>query len=417
MKDVTKSKLILKLTRLLVVVFAVAIALSSSLGNSQAAQKGNRPPFLAVPHHGPGSVHLSVSHMVFWNSGTHYLYVDDGTTPDSIDVYAVTRTLTHVGNFPNNASASTAGIPGTTTLAVAKMNSAHGACVLLLDGGGFVDSFSVMSGGGLSAEVSHVSDGASATDVAIAEDGNTAYVSNFFQHDLESYSIGSGCGLKLLHTLATPTQDYNQFALVSPTRLVAPDSNSTTIDTYALGSDGTITFLKSVAGQFSGPNSIAIQKVQTGSGSVTNVFTGSGNTSISQGSQYYRNTGDITFLKGSPSTDPKGSGGVGEAVIFDSRDSFLIEGELFTDALAVYIVKPGVPGTPGRISFKEHIPLPNPNSEDPIDYAQLGSTLFVNMGFNGDLVACTMSSSGVSGCATVATLTNTGGTEEGLALL
>ena len=165
------------------------MALSSTINNSHAAQKSNRSAFAALPR--PGSIHLSVSHRVFSGGGTHYLYVDDGTSPDSIDVYAVTSIITLVGNFPNDASRNTA-YYGATTLAVARANAAHGACVLLTDNNGFVDSFSIKARGGLSPEVSHIADGGAPVDVAVAKSGNTAYVTTPGV-DLESYSIGSGC--------------------------------------------------------------------------------------------------------------------------------------------------------------------------------------------------------------------------------
>jgi hypothetical protein len=412
MKDFTGSKLVLNAARLLLVVFAVGIALSSTINNSLAAQKSNRSAFAALPR--PGSIHLSVSQRVFSGGGTHYLYVDDGTSPDSIDVYAVTSTITHVGNFRNNASRNTA-YYGATTLAVARANATHGACLLLTDNNGFVDSFSIKARGGLSPEISHIADGGAPEDVAVAKSGNTAYVTTPGV-DLESYSIGSGCVLTLLNTLSTTNQQYFSFALPSSTRLVAPDFNTGNIDTYALGSGGTITFLNSVAGQIGSPDSITLQTAQTASGTVTNVFTGqaTGSAPQNQGSQYKKKKGSIAFLAGSPSSDPSGSNGA--AVTFDSKDSLLIQGEQYTNTLGVYAVTPGVPGTPGSMSFKEQTPMAVSN-ESPLDFAQLGSTLFVNQTYNGDLEACTMSSSGISGCNTVATLTSINGIESGLALL
>src|SRR6202043_1742015 len=95
----------------------------------------------------------------------------------------------------------------------------------------------------------------------------------------------------------------------------------------------------------------------------------------------------------------------GAAVFFDSKDSFLIQGEQFSGTLASYSVLAGTPGTVGSISFKSETPLAV-TSNFPSTFAHLGSTLFVDGEYNGDIEACHMSPGGASGCATVAVLTN-----------
>ena len=413
MKHLTGSKLTLNLIRLSVVLLVVAIAIAGFIGRSQAApnSKISRSALAAVPRH--STVHLKASHVVFSGGSTRYLYVDDGTSPDSIDVYAISTTLTHVGNFPNNASRTIA-YYGATTIDVTPANSTHGACLLLVDNNGFVDSFTIVSGGGLGSMVSQISDGGSPTDVHISKTGNLAYVINP-SFDLESYSIGSGCTLTALHTVSTPSQLYLTLAIVGGNRMVLPDLNSGNIDKYVLGSDGSITFLKSQAGQIAAPDSITEQNVVTNLGVVTNIFTGQAtfNPPQAQAFQYSKN-GTLVSLIGSPSSDPTGSNGA--AVTFDDKDSLLIQGEQASDTLGVYTVTAGVPGTPGTISFKEQTPMAV-GGESPLYFAQLHSTLFVDMTFNGDVEACTMSAAGVSGCATVATLTNTSGVSSGIVIL
>lgn len=57
------------------------------------------------------------------------------------------------------------------------------------------------------------------------------------------------------------------------------------------------------------------------------------------------------------------------------------------------------------------------SGEQPSDFVQLNTKLFVSMILNGDVEACTLTSTGATGCKTVATLTSTSGVEAGMALL
>jgi hypothetical protein len=189
--------------------------------------------------------------------------------------------------------------------------------------------------------------------------------------------------------------------------LLAPDLNTSTIATYTLGTGGAITALNTVTGQISGPDSVAVQKLPSGA---FHVYTGqaTGSAPQAQGGKLNSSTGAITFLKGSPATDPSGSNGA--SVTFDKTHHILIQGEQFSDTLANYTV------VKGTLSFKSETTMAV-SGESPSDFAQLNSKLFVSMVYNGDVEACTLTSTGATGCKTVATLTSTSGVEAGMALL
>jgi hypothetical protein len=158
-----------------------------------------------------------------------------------------------------------------------------------------------------------------------------------------------------------------------------------------------------------------VQTTETSSGTVTNVFTGfAGQQSQVQGGQYSTQSGTIAFLSGSPATDPTGSDG--PVVTFDNTDSLLIQGESLSGTLGTYSVSAGTLGKPGSIRFLAEAQLAF-GDEKPTDFAQLGSTLFVDPRANGVVEACHLSPSGVSGCTSVAVLTRTNGFAEGIALL
>ena len=387
-----------------------------SAGTAGAASRPH-PSLNMLAFRGPTQhkvVQVSVQPFNMNSSGTHYLYAEDGTCPDSIDVYKIGKSLTHVGNFPNDGCGNQ-GYFGTSSIAVTGTNSVHGPCLVYISQSGYVDSFPINADGSLGSEVSHVPTAGNAApdDVVISSNGKFAYVSDS-SVDLESYGIGAGCALTFLK--AAPTTEYYLSFVLDGTNLIAPDSNSGNIDTWTLGPNGSITFLASAPGQLSFPDSIALQIQRTKSGKVTNVFTGQATLGVpqAQGGQYNKKTGAFAFLTGSPATDPNGADGA--AVFFDSKDSVLIQAEQFTGTLASYSVSAGTPGVVGSISFTSETPLAV-KTNAPADFAHLGSTLFVDARYNGDIEACHLSPGGASGCASVAVMTNTTGTSVGLAVL
>lgn len=351
----------------------------------------------AVPRHG-APVHLTVSALNTSSSGTHYLYVDDGTSPDSIDVYKTGTSLTHVGNYPTGGAVSTAYF-GASNIAVTT------GCLIYGDGNGFVDSYPINSNGSLGTQVSHKAASGAPSDIHIKKGTSTVYV-NIPSVEIASYSLGTGCTLTAESSVATTSYFITNFGIAGHV-LLAPDLDTSTIATYTLGSGGAITALKADTGQISNPDGVAVQKSANGT---FHVYTGQANGSVphTQGGKLNTSTGAITYLTGSPATDPNGSNGAG--VTFDKMHHILIQGEQFSDTLANYSV------TKGTLSFlnETHMAV---SGEQPSSYAQLNATLFVSMILNGDVEACTLTSTGATGCKTVATLTSTIGVEAGIALL
>ena len=380
-----------------------------SAGTAGAASKGhpviNRNLY-AVPRN--STVHISPAVLNMSGGGTHYLYVDDGTCPDSIDVYQTGTTLTHVGNYPNDGCTSIA-YYGASSLAVAKGNSSHGNCLTYADSSGFVDSFVINSDGSLGAEVSHLAthSGGFPSNIGVALNG-TVYETNP-GYDLESYSLGSGCALTYLQSTTASSQLYISVTLIGNT-LAAADSNSGNIDSYHLGAGGAMTEINSVAGQIAFPDTVAYEDIPYHGQTLYRLFTGqaTANPPQVQGSRYQKVPGKVTFLGGSPATDPSGSNGA--AVTVDETTKVLIQGEQYTSTLANYNVKGP------SMSFMTETPMAVFGAAPSI-FVQLSTTLFVDTVFNGDLEACTLGSGGASGCMSVAVLTSTGGVSAGLAIM
>lgn len=368
-------------------------------GAYSGSHRGITPPTFirSFPRHSK-PVHLTVSALDTSSNGTHYLYVDDGTNPDSIDVYKTGATLTHVGNFPTDGiNAST--YYGSSIFAVTT------GCLVYGNGNGFVDSYPINADGSLGAQVSHIAISGVPSDVHIKKGTHTAYV-NVPSGEIASYNIGSGCTLTFDSSVTTSSTFIVNFGIAGKV-LLAPDLNTGDLITYTLGTGGVITPLNAVTGQISASDAVAVQKLPHGS---FHVYTGQavGGPPQAQGGKLNSSTGAITFLNGSPASDPNGSDGA--AVTFVMRHHFLIQGEQISDTLANYSV------VSGTLSFKSETPMAVSN-EAPRYFAKLGSTLFVSMTYNGDVEACTITSTGATGCKTVATLTNTGGDQAGIALL
>ncbi len=402
---------------ILLLLCSLIVGTAGAAGAAQSGHSGhpvfNRSNISLVlqPHH---TVHISTSTLDTSQSGTHYLYVDDGTCPDSIDVYKTGATLTHVGNYPNDGCRGSIYF-GATTLAVASTNSNHGNCLIFADTAGFVDSFPINSDGSLGAEFTHLQTQSHGfpSDVTIAANG-IAYVS-VPTVDLESYGIGAGCALTFLHSTYTNSAgDVPFYASITPigNDLVGAESSGGvgSIDTFRTDSSGDIIPLNVVQGQTTAAASVVYETVPAHKLTQYRVFVGYANPgppSI-EGGPYNVATGGITFMNGSPSFDPRGNNGGSLFMYKDMR--IVIQGEQYSGTIGNYSVRGPT------MSFIRETQMAV-SGEDPNNFIQLGNILFVNMIRNGDIEACSLGVTGASNCKSVAVLTSTTGFSPGMALL
>ncbi len=418
-----RSKLMLTLAALVLMAAVVAVPLAFSGGYSHAAPaqhnasnkgKPDGTAFRATRKTRSVRAHIHRGRAAISVNGDPFLYVDDGSFFDLIDVFQVSTTsITFVGAFPTGGSFSS-GFFGTQDIDVTPANGIHTTpCLVYIDNShGFVDSFLINANGSLGTLVSRLPN-FNPIDVHISQNGQLVYVNSLtFSNTsrLASYSLGAGCALTAPATLPT-TRFYVSFALASSTRLVTVNSNTGTIDTYTLMTPnvGSISLLKSVPGQITfQPDSVA---VQTAGGS--DVFTGQAtfNPPRAQGGQETLSTGAISFLSGSPARDPDPFNSDGAAVLVDSTHSLLVQGEQGSASLVVYSF------TASSMALKQNDVFLDFQFAEPTTFAQAGNTLFVNGGVGGDVEACSISSSGVSGCATVAVLSDPSGFAGGSVIL
>lgn len=386
---------------------------TGTVGATTLKQSALSPVSGVVAHHStPRQLHDTK--LTFSTSkGTHYLYADDGTCPDSIDVYNIGVTLTHVGNYPTTGCNSFFGFGG-SSIAIAAGNSTHGPCLIYGNrasaptNNGFLASYPLNADGSLNSEASQVNtaSGGTPVDVVVTANGNVAYEDSEGV-DIESFGIGARCALTRLHAISATSQNSITLALLG-SDLLTTDLNSNNIIIYKLGSNGSISLLETVVGQISFPDSIAFQTYVKNRQQHYRIFTGQvayGPPQV-QGGDFAKGKGTITFLQGSPASDPGGAGGA--TVIFDTTHDFLIQGEQFSDSLANYRVNAS------GLTFVSETHLAHNNTQ-PSAFAQLGTTLFVDGVYYGDIEACSLTSSGATNCATVATLSNSG-VSDGIAL-
>lgn len=393
---------------LFLVIFTTGTAGAMSVSHLKFNLKGVR-----VERHLYTPKPLTVAQLHISNSGTHYLYVDDGTCPDSIDAFKVSSTLTYIGNYPTGGCLQFGDVYGASAIVVAKPNSAHGPCLIygaaLSNDKGFIASFPIDSDGSLGTEISRIytKSGYQPGNVVATQDGKFAYEATPGA-DIESYSIGTGCSLTYDQSMSLVYGYYVGMALIG-NDLVSPNSNSNNISTYTLGPDGSMSLLSSQNGQFASPWGITFQTYQKLHKMHYRVFTGQDYRGAPhvQGGNFAPKTGAITFLQGSPATDPKGQ--EGSAVFFDNAHGFLIQGEQNSGTLANYRVNAS------GMAFVSEVPLAIPN-EYPAFFVKLGTTLFVDPQLNGDLEACTLTAQGANACKTVARLRYSYGYSSGLAL-
>lgn len=367
------------------------------------------------------------AHAATLNSGsTHYLYVDDGACPDTIDVYQIASSVVPVGNYSAPGCVFSP-IVGPSTLAVAASNSTHGPCLIYSgtdsNGTGFVASYPINSDGSLGTMVSQVDtqQGDPYGGVQVDGKGKFAFTSESGV-DIETFAIGSGCSLTFAYALSTGNATDIDLTVIGH-NLITPDVAANDIDSYQIKPDGSLSFLNSQStNAYPG---LAVQTYQTSTGKQYRVFASSQNAQNqvqALGYTYSVKTGVLTPLHGSPRTDTKAI--TVNNVFFDSTDSLLIQ------SIQVQKVKNGFPYYAGKLAlyrvqgytmtFVSNVSIAS-TLDNPSFFAQDGSTLFFNgidvqTHRNRAVESCTLSSSGVSGCVDVATVTSTSGSISGMVL-
>ncbi|HLJ67616.1 MAG TPA: hypothetical protein VKX16_09690 [Chloroflexota bacterium] len=347
-------------------------------------------------------------------AGATYLYAEDGTCPDNIEVFKVTgNTATKIQTFAASGACQTSPTYyGQNELAVAKAKG--GACLVQasVDGTngsapGSVLSYTVSSSTGMiGSQVSSIPDqlGGSPTDVKFSAKNKYAVVTtsdyNGGQDGVSSYHLGAGCALTHVSTAPDPTGgDLPSSTVASNGEVVSTNLFNNTLDAFSLNGSGLLTYQTATPSQIGVPDSDAANGTQ--------IFTGQATGSAPQAQAgTVAGSGAVSYSPGSPQADPAGVNGA--ASWFDKTHKNFVQAEQASSSLGFYHASP--------FAFSQHVSLAASGGY-PTDMQQKGKVLFVLDRSTNDIEACTLTPSGASGCVSIATLSSASGSQQGLAVL
>ena len=352
----------------------------------------------------------------------HYIYAQDGTCPDGIDVYRVTgTTLARVEHV--RVGCDKKETTGDHRLAVVA-TPAH--CLIFADSeSGKLYSFEILGGLLTRSPISSVSlNAAGPGDLAVA--GSTVFVSNSFQHMLDVATVVSGCVLvrdseaSTLDSSDGSELDYD-IALENPTTMVSTDYVSGDMVAYALRTNKTLKEVVNDPGQLVGPPSYGPQGVALTdldkSGSAAVVFTGyvgPGRDGAGLGRpevQGFRLTSSgFTPLVGSPATSSDHHSSDGYIVALSPHNRLLLQAD-GSGQISWYSYTEHTVAYGGDTSLAGKLKPNYPPDAYPTELTVAGDNLIV--AGQGELQDCALAPDGVSGCKTIATLTGAGGSQSG----
>lgn len=322
--------------------------------------------------------------------GTHYLYVEDGTTSNGIDVFSVVdKKLTHIQSVSVGTAPSSL-IQGAHYLAIA---TAGDCLVLSSPDDGTVYSF-VINGDGTLGQTPASSVYVSGEPGDLAIIGSTVVESNvpgLTSPSLDTLSIGTGCTLTLERR--TPTGDWNYNIATIGSHVFSDNGRTGNLLRYKLGSGGKLTQVNSTPGQLVHPYGAAIWR---GKG-FTNFYTGtSDDTPMTQGDSVTKN--GFTPLSGSPATnnDPKAESGAGVAV--SAHNKLLVQLNWATGTISWYTLTQTSMSYGGDTYDAQRSP-------GPLSLTIFGNLLLAPDAANGTVEECALSSDiGVWGCQVIVTV-------------
>ncbi len=326
-------------------------------------------------------------------SGTSTLYAQDGTCPDGVDVYSVTGTaVTHIENVSVGCSGGQ--YYGNQQLAVM---TTPADCLLFNDEDGNVYSFTIdsLTGEIPSSPSSTVATGGNPGDLLVS--GSTVYASDSANHELDVLTVGSGCALTLRSENSTGKEDDTNIALANPTTVVSADYTSGDLVAYTKQSNDTLVETANSPGQLENPDGAATQDL----GSSALVFSGEVGTDPPQTQGSILHGSSFTPLKGSPAQagDPGSSGGY--FVALSSANRLLVQADVLSSQIGWYTV------TGHGLSYGGDTYLARSGGQ-AAEFTIAGDDLLVPQALTGDVEACALATSGVSGCRMILRTTGAG---------
>jgi 6-phosphogluconolactonase (cycloisomerase 2 family) len=298
--------------------------------------------------------------------GTHYIYVNNGSAPNSVSGYKLTKKgLTPLPGSPY-ATGGTGGGSGYGGNQIA-ISPDHKCVFASDDGSGTFNSFQINSDGSLTLVTHATVEAANVQGIAASPKGGVVFVVMFNGYSsgpVDSFSVNSGCAM----TEAQHSDINNAMGDVA----VSPDGTELFVSSYIGGFINTY----SISGtSFTLQHTNSANPPSPGGLAVNGTTLFAGNAGPTETDAYtYNSSGVLTALPGSPASDPQGSNSA--QVWYDSKDNQLISSEQSSNSFGLYAVKNGT------YTFLAHFAG---TGVEPTAMVQIGRTLIVTNDGSGSI--------------------------------
>jgi len=292
-------------------------------------------------------------------SGTHYVYVNNGSSPNSVSGYTFAKGgLTPLSGSPY-ATGGIGGGSGYGSNQIA-ISPDHKCLFASDDGSGTFNSFKIHANGTLTLVTHATVEGTNVQAIAVSPLGGVVFVDMFVSYSstpLDSFIISSGCVL-------TEAQNSNTNSAAG-SLTVSPDGTLLFASSYVGGFINTYNIVgpyfnlaKSNPANPSAPGGLVVAG--------KHLYSGNAGGTSETGAYTFSSDGTITSLPGSPAFDTEGSNSA--QVWYDKADLQLICSEQSSNTFGLFHV------TSGSYSFLAHM---NGTGNNPTAMAQVNHYLIV----------------------------------------
>ncbi len=336
----------------LLIVFTLFSGAASASG-PDAAGNGASAHGRSVTHPATGAIFSTEI------SGTHYVYVNNGSSPNSVSGYKLTSSgLTPLPGAPYATGGSGGGSGyGGNQIAI----SPNHQCVFASDDrSGTFNSFQIQANGSLTLVTHATVEATNVQAIAVSPLGNVVFVGMYVSYSsgpVDSFSIGSGCAITEAQSTDTGNAMGSLAVSKKGTQLFVSSYAAGTINAYTI-SGSSFTFHKSNVANPASPGGLIFIGKHLYSGNAE---------SGSQASAYaVKANGTVTSLPGSPATDSQGSNSA--QVWYDHTDKQVVCSEQFSNSFGLFAL------VNGTFTFLAHV---SGSGSEPTAMAQVGHMLIV----------------------------------------
>ena len=301
-------------------------------------------------------------------TGTHYVYVNNGTTPNSVSGYLVTSAgLTPLPNSPY----ATGGIGGGSGYGSNQIAiSPDHQCVFASDdGSGTFNSFQIQSNGSLTLVTHATVEASNVQAIAVSPKGGVVFVAMYVSYTsgpLDSFSIGTGCAVTETQHIDTGTAAGGLVVSNNGSKLFASSYVAGTITAYTI-SGTSFSLLNSSTANPASPGGLATIG--------TYLYSGTAEFGSSQTTLYgIKANGGLHVLLNGPATDAQGSNSA--QVWYDRANGQLVCSEQSTNSFGLFAP------VNGTYSLLAHF---NGTGSTPTAMAQVGHILIVTNEGDGSI--------------------------------